>query len=256
VGAPADHDIALVRAPNPGPFTLSGTNTWLIGRDPCWIVDPGPELAQHVAAVAAEAAARAGAAGIVLTHDHPDHAEGAPALRAATGAPVHATRWEGADHRIAGGERAGPFEVVACPGHAADHVVLVAGRAACTGDAVLGEGSVFVSGELAAYLAALEQLRGRDLDVLCPGHGPPVGDPAAKLGAYVEHRLDRERRLVAALADGLRSVDELLDRAWDDAPAALRGAAAITLAAHLGKLAEEGRLPAGVQHPDVPGFAV
>jgi glyoxylase-like metal-dependent hydrolase (beta-lactamase superfamily II) len=128
----------------------------------------------------------------------------------------------------------------------------VTGRVALTGDAVLGEGSVFIApdpGALAGYLDALRALRARALDVLLPGHGPPVDDPAAKLDEYIAHRLDRERRLVAALEAGRRSVDELLDDVWDDAPAALRPAAAVTLAAHLDKLADEGRLPEGVERP-------
>jgi hypothetical protein len=85
--------------------------------------------------------------------------------------------------------------------------------------------------------------------VLCPGHGPLVLDPAAKLDEYVAHRLDRERRLEAALAEGLRSVEDLLDHVWSDAPSSLRAAATVTLAAHLDKLDEEGRLPAGVERP-------
>ena len=104
-------------------------------------------------------------------------------------------------------------------------------------------------GALGAYLAALALLRERELDVLCPGHGPPVFDPDAKLEQYIAHRLDRERRLVAALEHGRRSVDDLLDDAWSDVPEGLRRAAAVTLAAHLDKLADEGRLPAGVERP-------
>lgn len=247
----AERDIALVRAANPGPFTLAGTNTWLVGRDPCWIVDPGPLLDAHVDAVVAEARARGGAAGIVLTHDHPDHADAVPAVRARLGAPVAAARGA-VDTVLAGGDRAGPLEVVAAPGHAPDHLVFVAGDAAFTGDAVLGEGSVFVIGRLAAYLDALTGLRDRDLALLCPGHGPVVEDPRARLDGYIAHRLDRERRLVLALDDGLRGVDELLDRVWDDAPAVLRPASAVTLGAHLEKLEAEGRLPAGVERPAVP----
>ena len=117
---------------------------------------------------------------------------------------------------------------------------------------MLGEGSVFIApepGALAGYLAALERLRELDLAVLCPGHGPPVWDAAARLSEYIAHRRDRERRLVDALAAGGRSVDELLDAAWDDVPAPMRPVAAITLAAHLDKLDEEGRLPDGVQRP-------
>jgi glyoxylase-like metal-dependent hydrolase (beta-lactamase superfamily II) len=111
---------------------------------------------------------------------------------------------------------------------------------------VLGLGSVFIApgeGSLSAYLDSLRRLRELDLEVLCPGHGPYVWDPAAKLDEYLAHRLDRERRLVEALDAGLRSRDELLDAAWSETPPELRPAAALTLAAHLEKLAEEGRLP-------------
>jgi glyoxylase-like metal-dependent hydrolase (beta-lactamase superfamily II) len=149
----------------------------------------------------------------------------------------------------------GPLTAVAVPGHAPDHLAFVAGPVCFAGDAVLGAGSVFIApgpGALAGYLEGLRRLRALPLDVLCPGHGPPVLDPAAKLDEYVAHRLDRERRLVEALAAGHRRVDELLDAVWDDAPAELRPAAAITLRAHLDKLRDEGRLPAGVELPDVP----
>jgi glyoxylase-like metal-dependent hydrolase (beta-lactamase superfamily II) len=253
-GALEPYDVALVRADNPGPFTLSGTNTWVVGRDPCWVVDPGPAIEAHLAAIDAEVAARGGAAGIVLTHDHPDHAEGAPALAQRLGARVAATRARRAV-RIADGDEVGPFTVIATPGHAPDHVAFVAGSVCFTGDAILGEGSVFIApdpGALSGYLAALERLQGMALAVLCPGHGPVVADPVAKIGEYLEHRRDRERRVVAALDAGRRTVDELLDEVWDDAPAVLRPAAAVTLAAHLDKLEEEGRLPAGVERPKWP----
>jgi glyoxylase-like metal-dependent hydrolase (beta-lactamase superfamily II) len=266
-------DIALIRARNPGPFTLTGTNTWVIGRDPCWIVDPGPALDEHVAAVLAEAGRRGGVGGIALTHDHGDHADATAALRdgspgpspggaprsgagAATGAlPVGAARWPHADVRLADGDAFGPLRVLATPGHATDHLAFVAGDACFTGDAVLAESSVFVApdrGALRGYLAALERLRSLDLALLCTGHGPPVTDPAALLDRYLAHRGDRERRLLAALDDGLRGTDELLERVWDDAPASLRLAATATLAAHLGKLDEEGLLPPGVQRPPWP----
>jgi glyoxylase-like metal-dependent hydrolase (beta-lactamase superfamily II) len=244
-------DVALVRAANPGPFTLSGTNTWLVGRDPCWIVDPGPALDEHVEAVLAEADARGGAGGIALTHDHPDHAEAVPLVRGRTGAPLAAARGR-ADVRVGDGDRTGPLRAMAVPGHAPDHLVFVCGDVAFTGDAVLGEGSVFVVERLGEYLDALRRLRDQRLARLLPGHGPPVDDPHAKLTEYLEHRLDRERRLVAALEDGLRSADDLLARVWDDAPAPLRPAAAVTLGAHLGKLEAEGRLPPGVERPRIP----
>jgi glyoxylase-like metal-dependent hydrolase (beta-lactamase superfamily II) len=241
------HDIGLVRADNPSPYTLEGTNTWLVGRNPCWVVDPGPDLPAHADALAAAAGARGGVGGIVLTHGHLDHAGGVELLRERTGAP--------APRRDA--TALGPLRALATGGHAPDHVVYVAGRVAFTGDAVLGRGSVFVApgpGALRGYLAALEELRAMDLELLCPGHGPVIADPADRLAAYVEHRLARERALVAALDEGLRGVDEILDRVWADAPAALRTAATITLAAHLGKLEEEGRLPDGVERPVLPSL--
>jgi glyoxylase-like metal-dependent hydrolase (beta-lactamase superfamily II) len=251
VSALGEHDIALVRAENPGPFTLSGSNTWLVGRDPCWIVDPGPDLDAHVSAVLEEAERRGGAGGIALTHDHADHSGAVPAVAQATGAPVGAARGN-VDTKLSDGDRFGPLTVLATPGHAPDHLAFVTDRAGFTGDAVLGEGSVFVVGGLAAYLDALRRLRELGPQVLCPGHGPVIEDPEAKLTEYLDHRLDRERRLVAALGDGLRTVDELLDRVWDDAPDVLRPAAAVTLGAHLDKLAEEQRLPDGVERPAVP----
>ena len=235
MGSLADHDIALVRADNAGPLTLSGTNTWVVGR---WVIDPGPALDPHLDTVAAVVAARGGVDGIALTHDHEDHADGVDGLRVRLGAdlPVAAARAGAAD-----GDTFGPLLAVALPGHSDDHLAFVAGRAAFTGDAVLGEGSVFVSGDLAGYLDGLRRLRALELDVLCPGHGPPVWDVAAKLDAYVDHRLDRERRLLAALERGLSAEDDLLDAAWDDAPPELRPFAAVSLRAHLEKLRAEGR---------------
>ena len=115
---------------------------------------------------------------------------------------------------------------------------------------MLGSGSVFIApgeGSLSAYLDSLRRLREASPEVLCPGHGPYVWDPAAKLDEYLAHRLSREERLLAALEAGLRSREELLDSAWADAPAELRDFAALSLAAHLEKLAEEGRLPDGVE---------
>jgi glyoxylase-like metal-dependent hydrolase (beta-lactamase superfamily II) len=236
VGDSDPEGVVRVRAANPSPLTLDGTNTYVVGR---WVVDPGPSDPGHLAAVTRAAAH--GVEGIVLTHRHADHAEGAgPLAERFGGAPVLLPRE---------GEEVGPFRALATPGHSPDHVCLVAGRVCFTGDTVLGTGSVFISpgeGSLSDYLDSLRRLRKLDLQVLCPGHGPYVWDPRAKLDEYIEHRLERERRLVEALDAGLRTRDELLDHAWSDAPAVLRPAAALTLQAHLEKLAEERRLPADV----------
>jgi glyoxylase-like metal-dependent hydrolase (beta-lactamase superfamily II) len=247
-----DHDIVGIRADNPGPFTLTGTNSWLVGRDPAWLVDPGPALAEHVDALTDEIGRRGGLGGIALTHDHPDHSEAVPLVRERfPSSPLAASRGD-VDVGLADGSEFGPLRALATPGHAPDHLAFVVRRVALTGDAVLGQGSVFIypdPGALTGYLAGLGRLRALELEVLGPGHGPVVNDPAAKLDEYVSHRLDRERRLLAGLDEGRRTVDELLDFAWSDAPAHLRPAAAITLAAHLDKLGEEGRLPSGVERP-------
>jgi glyoxylase-like metal-dependent hydrolase (beta-lactamase superfamily II) len=245
-------DIVGIRASNPGPFTLSGTNSWLVGRSPAWLVDPGPALEDHVEALVGEIRQRGGLGGIALTHDHLDHSEAVPAIRTHfPDAKLAGARGE-VDVTLLENPRFGPLTAVPTPGHAPDHVSFIYGEVALSGDAVLGEGSVFIfpdPGALAGYLAGLERLRGLDLDLMAPGHGPVVHDVPGKLDEYISHRLDRERRLVAAVQAGKRTVQELLDDVWDDAPVLLRPAATVTLAAHLDKLADEHRLPDGVERP-------
>jgi glyoxylase-like metal-dependent hydrolase (beta-lactamase superfamily II) len=225
--------VVRVRAPNPSALTLDGTNSYVVSG---WVVDPGPSIRSHVAAL--WDAADGGIEGVVLTHSHADHAEAADAFGVPVSLPVD-------------GQSAGPFSAIGTPGHSPDSVCLLFGRVCFTGDTVLGEGSVFIApgeGSLSAYLDSLRRLRSLDLEALCPGHGPVVWDPAAKLDEYISHRLDRERRLLEALSAGLRTEDELLSAAWPEVPAGLRPAAALTLAAHMEKLGSEGRLPPELQH--------
>jgi glyoxylase-like metal-dependent hydrolase (beta-lactamase superfamily II) len=247
------YDVLGIRADNPGPFTLTGTNSWIVSRNQAWLIDPGPDVGGHVDELAAALQDRGGLGGIALTHDHADHSAAVEPLRDRFGGvPVAAGRGD-VDLVLAPGDRFGPLEAVSTPGHAPDHFAFVSGPVAMTGDAVLGEGSVFIApdpGALVGYLKGLEELRARHLELLCPGHGPPVHDPQAKLGEYISHRLDRERRLVAGLDRGARTVQEMLDAAWDDVPQQLRPAATVTLAAHLDKLADEQRLPDGVERPE------
>ena len=235
--------VKLLVAPNPSPLTLDGTNTWVVAG---WVVDPGPAIAEHLDAVRVAAGP---IEGVVLTHSHLDHSEGVKELGVAPAVPGD-------------GDRVGPFSAIATPGHSADSVCLLHERVLFTGDTVLGEGSVFVApgeGSLAAYLASLERLIELDLDAICPGHGPVVRDPAAKLREYRDHRLEREARVIAALDAGARTQDELLDQAWSDVDFSvsplLRVAAGATLAAHLEKLRDEGRLPDGVAPDAVKGPA-
>jgi glyoxylase-like metal-dependent hydrolase (beta-lactamase superfamily II) len=237
--------ILRLRAGNPGPLTLSGTNTWIVGRDPAYVIDPGPALEEHLRALVEAVDARGGLGGVALTHGHPDHREALEALLRSRPAPLAAGAGE-PDVRLRAGTRFGPLEALPTPGHAPDHFAFLDGRACFTGDAVLGEGSVFVApgrGALRGYLEGLERLRERSLEVLCPGHGPAIWDPKGKLDAYIAHRLARERELLAALDRGLRTPDELVDAVWGDLSPRRRPVAVVTLVSHLDKLAEEGRLP-------------
>lgn len=243
---PGQDAIGLL-ADNPGPLTLTGTNSWIYGREPAWLIDPGPALPEHLDAISDELDARGGLGAVLLTHDHPDHAEAVPEIvRRFSPVPLAAARGS-VSALLEDGDHCGPFAVVATPGHAPDHLTYVAHGVAFTGDAVLGEGSVFVMGQLREYLAGLERLRQLGLSLIAPGHGPVVSEPEAKLSEYIDHRMAREAALVSALAEGRRTTEDLLDAVWADAPEALRPAAAFTLEAHLEKLSEEGRLPDGVE---------
>jgi glyoxylase-like metal-dependent hydrolase (beta-lactamase superfamily II) len=246
------YDILRVRASNPGLLTLSGTNTWVVGRRPAWVIDPGPALDTHLQSLGKAIEERGGLGGVVLTHDHQDHCEAVKPLLDRFSAPLAAGRGA-VDVVLGDGVRFGPFEAVATPGHSADHFALVADGACFTGDAVLGDGSVFISpykGAMSGYLFALTRLRLReDFNVLCPGHGPPVWDAHTKLEDYVAHRIDRENHLIVALGEGKRTINELLDTVWADVPEQLRGMATATLAAHLDKLEDELILPVGVERP-------
>jgi len=280
--APGHAEILRIVAPNPGPMTLEGTNTYLNGSDPCAVIDPGPDDAGHLEAVRAAAEERGGIGSILLTHGHGDHAGGAERLAAlaADGGDAAAARGPtsgrrprrpllprgrgdaaaggptpGAASRAgappvllpAGGEVRGGLRALATPGHAADHVCFLSGDGVCFGgDLVLGEGSSFVppdGGSLAAYMESLRLLQAEPIELICPGHGPWITDPAAKLAEYVEHREMRERRLIAALDRGERSREALLAEVWDDVPDQVRPAAALVMEAHLQKLGSEGRLP-------------
>jgi glyoxylase-like metal-dependent hydrolase (beta-lactamase superfamily II) len=232
--APGHPEILRIVAPNPGPMTLAGTNTYLYGAEPCVVIDPGPDDAGHLEAVRAATEERGGLGLVLLTHSHGDHANGAERLGVEVILP-------------GGGEEHGGLRALATPGHAADHVCLLTGDGVCfSGDLVLGEGSTFVppdGGSLAAYMDSLRLLQAEAPALICPGHGPWVTDPEAKLAEYVEHREMRERRLLAALERGERSRGTLLDEVWDDAPPEVRPVAALVMEAHLQKLDAEGRLP-------------
>jgi glyoxylase-like metal-dependent hydrolase (beta-lactamase superfamily II) len=236
--APSHPEVLKIVAPNPGPMTLEGTNTYLFGSDPCVVIDPGDDSDSHLDAIRAAAAERGGIGLVLLTHSHGDHTAGADELGAEVVLPQ-------------GGEERAGLRVLATPGHAADHVCFLSAAGVCfSGDLVLGIGSTIVppgGDALASFMDSLALLQAEEIDLICPGHGPWITDPAAKVAEYVEHRQMRERRLLAALETGERSRAALLATVWDDIPAELLPMAAMALEAHLEKLEGEGRLPEGLE---------
>jgi glyoxylase-like metal-dependent hydrolase (beta-lactamase superfamily II) len=230
-------------------MTLEGTNTYLYGSDPCVVIDPGSEDEGHLEAIRAAAAARGGIGLVLLTHSHGDHAAGADRLGAQVVLPAGDVSELRGPIDPAGSDTG--LRVLATPGHSADHVCFLSADGVCfSGDLVLGLGSTIVppgGGSLAAFMGSLRLLQAQEIELIAPGHGPWVTDPAAKLAEYVEHREMRERRLLTALGRGERSRAALLAEAWDDVPVELLPMAAMAMEAHLEKLDEEGRLPSDLR---------
>ena len=252
--------VARLRANNPSPLTLDGTNGYVVraGRDALVAIDPGPlDDAQRDAFLAAAREAGAAYAAILVTHGHPDHYPGAAPLAAATGAPVYAhpeARFPH-DRELADGERLSIGEVTIGvlhgPGHARDHLVFVLEdeHALFTGDVVLGTGTVVVAppnGEMRTYQRTLRRLRDEhgDARALYGGHGPEVRDVRAKLDEYIAHREMRERRIIDALAGGGATIAEIVARVYADVDRRLWPAAARQVLAHLNALENEGRVRA------------
>ncbi len=236
--APEHPEVLKIVAPNPGPMTLEGTNTYLFGADPCVVIDPGSEDAGHLDAIRAAAAERGGIGLVLLTHSHGDHSAGADQLGAEVVLP-------------SGGEEHFALRVLDTPGHAEDHVCFLTETGVCfSGDLVLGLGSTIVppgGNSLAAYMRSLALLQAQEIELIAPGHGPWVTEPEAKLAEYVEHRQMRERRLLEALDQGERSRANLLATVWDDIPMELLPMAAMAMESHLEKLEGEGRLPGDLE---------
>jgi glyoxylase-like metal-dependent hydrolase (beta-lactamase superfamily II) len=227
----------------------------VVGADLAYVIDPGPAEQAHVEAVRRAAEECGGIAGVLLTHSHADHSAavpllGAPVLWGEVSAEDEAALPPGEDGRPLSTGRVGPFDVLPTPGHAADHVCFLFDGVCFCGDLILGEGSSIVlpgGDALTAYLQSLRRLRELGLELLCPGHGPWITDPRAKIDEYLVHRIEREGRLVGALEEGERSRERLLATVWDDVPDVLRPAAAVAMEAHLDKLDTEGRLPPDIR---------
>jgi glyoxylase-like metal-dependent hydrolase (beta-lactamase superfamily II) len=240
--------ISRIVAPNPGPMTYWGTNTYILDLpEGPFIVDPGPDEPTHVASLLAATAGRL--AGILVTHTHHDHIGALPALRAATSAPVYAWHAPGdpaatPDIPLHNGDRIGPWEAVFTPGHAPDHLCFTGpGGVTISGDHVMGWSTTVVippAGSMADYFASLHLLLGRPAAMYLPGHGPALAPPLPYVTALLHHREQREAAIRAALEAKPRPVRELAQRIYPGLADNLRPAAERNLAAHLAKLAAEG----------------
>lgn len=249
VATPAAHGIRRVVAPNPGPMTYHGTNTYLLdGPGGATVIDPGPDSEPHVRAVLAMTGGRVGA--ILLTHTHPDHLGAVAALRAATGAPVHAWHAPAAsgfvpDVKLRDGDVAAGLRAVHTPGHAPDHLCFALPDGALfSGDHVMSWSTSTVSppaGCMADYFASLHRLLQRHDTLYLPGHGPPLPEPQAFVQGLLAHREAREAAIMAQLASGPQATGAITQALYAQVDPRLLGAAERNVLAHLIKLEREGR---------------
>ncbi|HEX2355597.1 MAG TPA: MBL fold metallo-hydrolase [Micromonosporaceae bacterium] len=250
--------VVLVRADNPGPMTLEGTNTWVLTtpEGAAAVVDPGPDDPDHLAAVA-----RPGTVSLILlTHGHPDHRDGAARLAGSTGANVHSI-----DPAKCHGPDAWPLEpglvldwggfdisVLATPGHTADSVCFLAERdgegVILTGDTILGRGTAVVAwpdGDLGDYLASLELLTAYQDVAALPGHGPALADCAAAARFYLAHRRARLEQVRSMVAAGVTAPAEVVERVYAEVDRSLWPAAERSVSAQLAYLERESDPGAG-----------
>jgi len=233
-------NIRSITAPNPGPFTLDGTRTYLLCEHT--VLDPGPAIDAHIDAIRA---AMPELRTILITHRHGDHAPAAIPLRAATGARIVAPL-EDADHFVRDGDVVEGIRAIATPGHTAEHVSYLTSEGDLfTGDTILGTGTTAIfppDGHMGDYIRSLEKLRALEPRRIYPGHGPTRDDAVALIDQYLAHRLEREQQVLDALARGAKSIPELRALIYPDLDERLHRAAEVQLSAHLIKLEEEGRV--------------
>jgi glyoxylase-like metal-dependent hydrolase (beta-lactamase superfamily II) len=246
---------------NPGPMTATGNHTYLLAANgAALLIDAGTGAPQHLAALG-EALDSAGArlTRVLVTHAHPDHASGAPALREAhPGAVFMKMRWPGEDEHYAvtwtaivdGQEFAVGDTLVRAvytPGHSPDHLAFwePSTRTCFSGDLVIRNSSVMIhasgGGDLSAYLESLERLRQLRPARLMPAHGAEIDDPDTVLRDYLAHRLMREQQVLSALEAGRQSVPAIAESIYHGLDPALLPAAQENVRAHLEKLRREGR---------------
>jgi len=261
--------IRRVIANNPGPFTFTGTGTYIIGRgDGLAVIDPGPDQPEHLQAILAAVNGER-VSHILITHHHLDHSPLARPLAEATGAPIYgcavkapvvedAVKLEAGydsftpDISVCGGGTtiAGDgwtFETIATPGHTSNHIcyALAEENACFTGDHIMGWSTTVVTppdGDMADYLASLDLIKSRNFATLWPTHGPPITEPGPFIDAYKAHRLDRERQILAQLQAGETRIREMVPKMYAAVEARLYPAAAHSVFAHMIQLVRSGRV--------------
>jgi glyoxylase-like metal-dependent hydrolase (beta-lactamase superfamily II) len=238
--------ISRILAPNPGLFTGPGTNTYIIESEgEALVLDPGPVIDEHAVEIV-RALEGLQPVGVVVTHTHPDHAPLANPLATRLGVPVYGYQ-EGPhfvpDIAVADGGTisAGSIELLAIhtPGHTPDHLCFRIDDLLFTGDHIMGGSSVVIE-DAAQYLESLYLVRDLGLARLEPGHGDAMDDASAVINDYIDHRLEREREILAAVAGGASSIGDIVDVVYAGVPAGLRDAATHQVTAQISKLFEDG----------------
>lgn len=245
--------VERILAPNPGPFTGAGTNTYLvISGEEALVIDPGPTDPAHRAAILS-ALADLRTVGVLVTHTHEDHAPLANPLAAELGVPAYGNA-PGPDFkpdlvltdedRVSFGTES--VQALHTPGHSRDHLCYLSGDSLFTGDHIMGGSSVVVE-DMGSYLASLRRLQQLPLARMYPGHGLVIDDPAGIVASYIEHRLDRERQVLSAVKTGASTVMEIVQTVYRDVDPALHPLAALSVRAHLDKLVADGLVGPGEQ---------
>jgi glyoxylase-like metal-dependent hydrolase (beta-lactamase superfamily II) len=254
-------------ARNPGPFTFRGTGTYIVGRGTVAVIDPGPDLSDHVDALL-RALRGETVSHILVTHTHLDHSPAAAALKAATGAPTYGYGPHGGERAAGGSEAGADFDfapdmvlrdgdavegpdwrltAVHTPGHTSNHLcfALAEERALFTGDHVMGWSTSVISppdGDMAAYRRSLEELLERDDAVYIPTHGAPIADPKPHVRAFLAHRAEREAAILRRIAAGDETIPAMVAAIYADIDPRLHPAAARSVLAHLVELVDSGRV--------------
>ncbi|MEJ1967196.1 MAG: MBL fold metallo-hydrolase [Rhizomicrobium sp.] len=261
--------ISRLVANNPGPFTFKGTGVYIVGGDDVAVIDPGPDLPEHIDTLKRVLAGRR-LTHILVTHTHSDHSPAAKPLKEWSGARTYAFGPHGSgrdaddgapkleaggdmdfipDVRVTDGEIiAGDGFTVECvytPGHTSNHMcfALKEEQALFTGDHIMGWSTTVVTppdGDMAQYIASVEKLEARGDRTLYPTHGAPVTEPKPFLAAYRAHRLDRERQVLASLAAGRDTIPAMVEHIYADVNRGLWPAASRSVLAHLIKLEHDG----------------